>query len=379
MNKKVVILSSGHPPKDERIFSKIGFSLSTHGYSVVICTSTEELHTSDESIYFDCFEGEKLTKRKKINKFFSIISSHSPDIIISSEALPILAAHKFKKKEKDSCVIITDITEWYPENVAFKYKGLKKWFTYFILYVFNIYATNLADALIIGEESKKKRYDFIASRKKKEIISYYPRLNYFPLSKHQINKEELNLGFTGILSHSRGFYQFLYCAALLKRKHPLVKLKLTIVGKFLSEIDEQFFSNWELMNSDIVVDFSCWLPYERLNDKLAQVDIFLDLRKLDFIFNNSLPIKIFEYMALGKPVIYSKTASLKNFFEDFSFGKLVDPINLEEIISAIEYFLFHPAQIQRQGLNGRELIVEKYNWEIVENDLLLLLEKLLLI
>jgi len=370
MKNKVVILSSGHPPRDERIFSKIGYSLSTNGYSVVICTSTEVLDTSEKSIFFDCFNGEKLTKREKINKFFSILSSHSPDIIISSEALPILAAHKFKKKEMNSCVIISDITEWYPENVAFKYKGLKKWFTYSILYVFNIYATNLADALIIGEEKKKRRYDFIAPRKKKEIISYYPRLDYFPLSKHQIKKEELNLGFTGILSHPRGFHQFLSCATLLKQKHTDLKLKLTIVGKFLSKTDELLFSRWESIKLEIVVDYSDWLPYERLNHKLTQVDIFMDLRKLDFIFNNSLPIKIFEYMALGKPVLYSKASSLVDFFDGIKFGKLVNPEDLNEIISAIEHYLDHLEDLEKEGLRGRKLVEDKYNWDFCETKLL---------
>ncbi|MFA5803506.1 MAG: glycosyltransferase [Melioribacteraceae bacterium] len=375
MKNKVVILSSGHPPKDERIFSKIGYSLSTNGYSVVICTSTEELHASDKSIFFDCFDGEKLTKREKINKFYSLLSSHSPDIIISSEPLPILAAHQFKKKVKSSCKIISDITEWYPENVAFKYKGMKKWFTYFVLYLFNIYATNLADLLIIGEEGKKKRYDVFAPFKRKEIVSYFPRLEYFPYSIFTSSKDELNLGFTGILNESRGFHIFLCSTAILKKKHPHLKLKLTIVGLFLTDKDEEFFSAWRLANPDITIDFSTWLPYEQLKTKLSRVDLFLDLRELNFVFNNSLPIKIFEYMALGKPVIYSEAASLKNFFGDFSFGKLVDPMNTEEIISAIEYFLFHPEDIARQGMLGRKMVEEKYQWSFCETKLLNYLKK----
>ena len=375
MKNKVVILSSGHPPRDERIFSKIGYSLSTNGYSVVICTSTEVLDTSEKSIFFDCFNGEKLTKREKINKFYSLLSSHSPDIIISSEPLPILAAHQFKKKVKSSCKIISDITEWYPENVASKYQGIKKWFSYFTLYLFNLYATNLADALIIGEESKKKRYDLIAPFKMKEIVSYFPRLEYFPYSNFTSSKDEFNLGFTGILNKSRGFHKILYSTEMLKKKHPYLKLKLTIVGLFLTDKDEELFSDWKLTNSDITIDFSTWLPYEQLKTKLNGVNLFLDLRELNYIFNNSLPIKIFEYMALGIPVIYSEVASLKNFFGDFSFGKFVDPENTEEIISTIEYFLFHPEEIQRLGLLGRKLVEEKYQWSFCETKLLNYLKK----
>lgn len=370
MNKKVVILSSGHPPKDERIFSKIGFSLCTHGYSVVICTSTEELHGIDNSILFDCFDGEKLTKREKISKFFSVLTTHSPDIVISSEPLPILSGYQFKKNINPACIIISDITEWYPENVAFKYSGIKKWLSYFILSIFNFYATNLCDALIIGEEKKKKRYDLIAPFKLKEIVSYFPRLEYFPFSVNKLYNSEINLGFTGILNNTRGFHKFLTIASILGERQTQLKIKLTIIGKFLTDNDEYLFSNWRNVNPNIEIDFSLWLPYEQLSDKLRRVDIFVDLREVNFVFNNSLPIKIFEYMALGKPVIYSRTSALQDFFDEFSFGKLVNPADTKEIISAIEYYLFKPEEMKKQGILGRTLVEEKYNWNTCETKLL---------
>jgi len=376
MKNKVVTLSSGHLPKDERIFSKIGFSLSTKGYSVVICTSTEELNTSEKSILFDCFNAEKLTKREKINKFFSLLSSHSPDIIFCCEPLPLLAAHQFKKRIKSSCIIISDITEWYPENVAFKYRGLEKWLMYIGLYFFNFYTTNLADALIIGEEGKKKRYDLLAPFKMKEIVSYFPRLEYFSLSDSKPINGEINLGFTGILSELRGFNKFLHIIEMLKKKHTQIKWKLSIAGKFLTDTDEKSFSDWRTVNPEIEIDFSTWLPYDQLHSKLKQVDLFLDLRKLDFVFNNSLPIKIFEYMALGKPVIYSNAASLRKFFGDLSFGKLVDPTNDDEIISAIEFYLLNSEERVRHGLLGRKLVEEQYQWKYCETRLLHFLEKI---
>jgi len=374
MKKKVVILSSGHPPKDERIYSKIGLSLINNGYSVIICTSTEELHTGDGSLLFDCFDGEKLTKREKINKFFSLLSLHSPDIIISAEPLPLLAGYKYKKH--NVCVLISDITEWYPENVAFKYYGLKKWLSFISLYFFNIYATKLADALIIGEVEKMKRYKVVAPFKTKAIISYFPRLEYFPLGEFNISKDEINLGFTGIMNKSRGFFKLLNIIEQLKMKHPKVTWKLTLVGKFLTQADETLFFDWRSSHPDIEIDFSSWLKYDQLSTQLKKVDIFLDLRELNFIFNNSLPIKIFEYMALGKPVIYSKASSLKKFFGEFSFGKLVDPTNDNEIISAIEFYLFNPEKRKQQGLLGRKLVADNYQWKYCEAKLIHFLEEI---
>ena len=374
MKKKVVILSSGHPPKDERIYSKIGLSLINNGYSVIICASTEELHTSDSSILFDCFNGEKLMKREKINKFFTLLSAHSPNIIISAEPLPLLAGYKYKKL--NACVLISDITEWYPENVAFKYYGLKKWFSFITLYFFNIYASNLADALIIGEERKMKRYKVFAPFKTKAIISYFPILEYFPLGEFNNSKDEINLGFTGILNKSRGFFKLLNIIEQLKMKHPKVNWKLTLVGKFVTQTDEALFSDWRSSHPDMEIIFSDWLPYDDLGKKLNKVDLFLDLRELDFIFNNSLPIKIFEYMALGKPVIYSKAASIIKYFGELSFGKLVDPEKDDEIISAIEFYLFNPQKREQHGLLGRKLVEDKYQWKYCEAKLIHFLEEI---
>ena len=177
MNKKrICLVTSGHSPFDERIFWKFGKSLKDAGYTVSIFCSNQEIETTVDEIIIKGFDGYSYQKKRKINEFYSQLNQFSPDLIICSEMLPVFSALMFKK-QNPSVKIILDVTEWFPENVAFKFKGIKRWIKYFQLMMPYIYILQKVDQLIIGEISKKKRYNFLAASKPKTIIGYYPILN----------------------------------------------------------------------------------------------------------------------------------------------------------------------------------------------------------
>ena len=76
----------------------------------------------------------------------------------------------------------------------------------------------------------------------------------------------------------------------------------------------------------------------------------------------ALPVKMFEYMAAGVPVIASNFPYWKQILEDSHCGLCVDPLNPEEIRMTMEYILKNPDIIAEMGQNGRTGVVEQYNW-----------------
>jgi glycosyltransferase involved in cell wall biosynthesis len=76
----------------------------------------------------------------------------------------------------------------------------------------------------------------------------------------------------------------------------------------------------------------------------------------------SLPIKLFEYMAAGVPLIASDFPLWRSIIEDAECGLLVDPLNPSEIASAIRWVVNHPDEAQAMGLRGRQAALTKYNW-----------------
>jgi glycosyltransferase involved in cell wall biosynthesis len=76
----------------------------------------------------------------------------------------------------------------------------------------------------------------------------------------------------------------------------------------------------------------------------------------------ALPVKMFEYMAAGIPVIASRFPLLVEIVEGNHCGLCVDPLDPQAIAGAIDYLATHPDIAQAMGANGRMAVMEKYNW-----------------
>lgn len=77
---------------------------------------------------------------------------------------------------------------------------------------------------------------------------------------------------------------------------------------------------------------------------------------------DALPVKMFEYMAAGIPVIASRFPLWRNIVERHGCGVCVDPGDPAAIAAAIDHLVLHPALAARMGDNGRRAVEEQYNW-----------------
>ena len=77
-------------------------------------------------------------------------------------------------------------------------------------------------------------------------------------------------------------------------------------------------------------------------------------------------------MALGIPVILSRSQYNEKVAAQYGFGICVDPANVDEIASAIRYLLDHPDEARQMGENGRRAVREEFNWGVEEKKLLAL-------
>jgi glycosyltransferase involved in cell wall biosynthesis len=374
--KRICLVTSGHPPFDERIFWKFGQSLNKNGFSVSIICSTEQINKAINGISIIGFDGYSFNKKKKIDSFCDKIADSDPDLIICSEMLPVFAALKFKKQSRDIKIIL-DITEWFPENVAYKFNGVKRWIKYFQLLIPYLYILQKVDQLIIGEDSKKKRYDLLARSKPKTIIGYYPVLKYFNYKKPDLSKEEIILGYAGVITFERGINKLLRVSISIANKFPQKKFELLLFGRFTYQIEENEFKQKASSINNLKVEFVDWTDYDKMSTVIEKMDICFDLRERNFIYSNSLPIKIFEYMACGKPFIYSDIKPIRDEIDYEKYGFLVNPYDESEIINAIESYLNNPKLAEEHSINARKLIEENKNWESESRKLIEKVNKLL--
>ena len=85
---------------------------------------------------------------------------------------------------------------------------------------------------------------------------------------------------------------------------------------------------------------------------------------------DALPVKMFEYMSAGIPVIASNFPPWKEIIEGAKCGLCVDPLDPGEIAGAIQFIVEHPEEAEQMGKNGRRAVERRYNWEMGEKKLL---------
>jgi glycosyltransferase involved in cell wall biosynthesis len=91
---------------------------------------------------------------------------------------------------------------------------------------------------------------------------------------------------------------------------------------------------------------------------------------------DALPVKMFEYMAAGIPVIASDIPLWRAIVEGHACGLCVDPLDPGAIAQAIDFLAGHPAQAEEMGRNGRRAVEEHYNWQRESDKLLALYARL---
>ena len=76
----------------------------------------------------------------------------------------------------------------------------------------------------------------------------------------------------------------------------------------------------------------------------------------------SYPTKMFEYMALGLPVVASDFPLYRDVVERHECGICVDPRDPASVADAVEQILDDPDRARAMGEAGRRAVAEHYNW-----------------
>lgn len=84
----------------------------------------------------------------------------------------------------------------------------------------------------------------------------------------------------------------------------------------------------------------------------------------------SQPVKLFEYMAAGMPVIAADFPRLREIVEGNRCGFCVPSRDVAAVAQAIDWLLAHPAEADEMGRRGREAAMNLFSWESEERVLL---------
>jgi glycosyltransferase involved in cell wall biosynthesis len=153
----------------------------------------------------------------------------------------------------------------------------------------------------------------------------------------------------------------------IKNLSKKMAIKMIIVGKEGMFLDNKRLAEECGVSKDII--FAGHAPYQNIPEFIAAMDVCVIPFKLDSVSRNSLPLKLFEYMACGKPVISTRLPNIEKLVKD----SVLYANNEKEFEDAIMELYKNPEKIKELSLKGIK-IAKANSWENIlekfNNDLL---------
>ncbi|WP_404334448.1 glycosyltransferase [Planococcus rifietoensis] len=364
---KIVHLALMHSDKDSRIFRKECLSLEKNGHTVTYITSNnkEVLEINEESnitvIKMPLLGKSKAAKRinyyKSIHKLAleldaDIYHIHEPDLLVvgdrlsSANRIVVFDAHEDYQGYKYGANSKSSITK----KVKMKLISIAYW---------NLikYSSLKINNVITAGENIANYYR--GKELNVEVLNNYPILNndYDSIPKEEYLKRQNLVCYVGGVNNQRRIENLL--------------------GIFKNQIDSKFVYAGPIHPS---------LKYVVENDSTSVYKGILDAKEMQNLYRSSKvgvilltpeknhydiqSNKLFEYMENSLPVICSNFPRWKEFVEKNKCGIAVDPMDDLAIKRAIDFLIENPEKAYEMGRNGREAVVNEYNWKKEEEKLI---------
>ena len=181
----------------------------------------------------------------------------------------------------------------------------------------------------------------------------YPLLSELNTAYTSWDTRENTLCYIGSISQTRGIKPVI--ASLTTSKLPLM-----LAGIFSDDINEEQL--FKLKGSEYV-NYLGVLDRENIAKLLQKIKIGLVTLFPTPSYVESLPIKLFEYMLAGIPVIASDFPLWREIINKYDCGILVNPHNPKQISAACQKLLSNQALAEQMGKNGRQAVLNHFNWE----------------
>lgn len=362
---KIAHLTSVHPHSDTRIFQMECKSLRMAGYEVTLIVP----HQEDEQV-----EGVNIRSvgrkpawrisrmtctgwrvyREAVRENANVYHFHDPELI------PVGLLLRMRGKK-----VVYDVHEDMPRTILSKYY-LPIWarrpLAWLLERVEDV-ACRKYSAIVTPTQAIADRFTTLNNNT--VLVQNFPRFEEATLHANAIwSQRACSIAYVGSITESRGIRQMVEAMDLLPDGLPA---RLKLAGAYSPATLRDEIARLPGWNR---VDDLGLLGRSSVMHVLGQVQAGLVLLHQEPRYQVSMPVKMFEYMSAGIPVIASDFPLWRRIIATAGCGLLVEPMDVKSIADAIEYLLLHPQEAETMGRRGRQAVARHYNWETEERKLL---------
>jgi glycosyltransferase involved in cell wall biosynthesis len=179
-----------------------------------------------------------------------------------------------------------------------------------------------------------------------------------PEVRRMLGDNSVVVGFVGSFARFHGIEQLQHAIDFLCLRRPDVRFLLVGAGEMSGDLKAHCIRE----GLEDRVHFSGHVPPERVPALMACADILLAPYLAQEFFYLS-PIKIFEYMAVGRSVLAARVGQIGEVIEDGVTGILYDPSDPASLSAGLLRLVEDPGLRRRLGDAARKVSEERYTWQ----------------
>jgi glycosyltransferase involved in cell wall biosynthesis len=362
-------LTSVHTRYDTRIFIKMCKSLVLNGYNVLLVVADgkgDEVKDGVSIVDVGATTGGRLSRMTKTcSRVFKKAKELDGDVYHIHDPELIPAGLKLKKLGKK---IIFDSHEDFPNQIL-----NKTYLSYFSKKIFRLLATIYLNWSISKFDAVISSTSYIDNQFIKKNLNSY-NIKNSPIidelySKNCLVKKKKEICYIGMITEARGIKEILLSLDYTPN------IRLNLAGNFN---DEKLKNKIKKLPQWSKVNELGFVNRDQVKEVLQRSIAGLMVLHSNNAYINSVPIKLFEYMVGGLPVICSNFPLWKEIVEKNYCGICVDPKDPQSIGRAVQFIINNPSEVQLMIENGQKLVKSQFNWAIEEKKLIDIYEQILI-
>jgi glycosyltransferase involved in cell wall biosynthesis len=215
--------------------------------------------------------------------------------------------------------------------------------------------------LVVVEESAERLIRLGIPGGRLSVVSNTPRLQDLdhPASSGHRPHSWLQLIYTGWVQEARGLEVVVRALDLLRRRGLDVRFRVVGGGNYLSRLVEMVKKE----GLQDAVEFTGWVAHREVAGHVNDADVGVIPHPKNDHTDTTIPNKLFDYMACGRPVIVSSAAPLERIVTQERCGLVFtagSPENLADILARMNADW---AGREEMGRNGARAVRRQFHWE----------------